>query len=299
MTDTPDNETSVLTEQAARDPARQDTTPTGGAGAGERSPTDNEALLAEAARLASPRHFSRDTGPYRDVIRRLAAALQAASQPLGEPVSILDIAAGMEPFSAGAIYIEGLDLLTFVMEDAPAVTRTITPNVDVLLDMKDRTKVLGWQLWGARIFGQRILEGGDLAEALDAAPTSPTLDAGEGTRAERQRAVLDWCHRAFGASGGDADVPTRGRRFLEEALELFQANGGLHGEAHYLADYVFNRPTGDVAQEIGGVMVTLYALAEVLGLSVEAAEVAEIDRVLSKPIEHFQRRQQEKREAGL
>lgn len=119
------------------------------------------------------------------------------------------------------------------------------------------------------------------------------------TRHERQVAVLEWCHRAFGANGGDADVPTRGRRFLEEALELHQANGGTVEEAHFLVDYVFGRPVGEVPQEIGGVMVTLYALAEVLGVSVEEAEVAEIDRVLSKPIEHFQCRQQEKREAGL
>jgi len=118
-------------------------------------------------------------------------------------------------------------------------------------------------------------------------------------RGRRQAAILDWCHRAFGANGGDADVPTRGRRFLEEALELFQANGGSVEDALRLAWYVFNRPVGEVPQEIGGVMVTLYALAEVLGLSVEECEVAEIDRVLSKPVEYFQKRQQEKREAGL
>jgi len=119
------------------------------------------------------------------------------------------------------------------------------------------------------------------------------------TRDERQTAVFDWCHRAFGTTVSVDDLAERGRRFLEEAIELFQANGGTVEELIKVSGIVFGRPVGEVHQEIGGVMVTLYALAEVLGLSVEECEVAEIDRVLSKPIEHFQARQREKREMGL
>jgi hypothetical protein len=49
----------------------------------------------------------------------------------------------------------------------------------------------------------------------------------------------------------------RSHRFLEEALELAQANGYSRADALTLIDYVFGRPRGDPAQEVGGVMATL------------------------------------------
>ena len=58
-----------------------------------------------------------------------------------------------------------------------------------------------------------------------------------------------------------ADVTERNHRFLEEALELVQSKGCTASEAHQLVDYVFNRPIGEPFQELGGVMVTLAALA--------------------------------------
>ena len=117
-------------------------------------------------------------------------------------------------------------------------------------------------------------------------------------RDARQAQVQQWAVNAFGELA--TTVPERGRRFLEEALELFQSvEGSDAAMAHTLVDYVFGRPVGEPFQEVGGVMVTLMSLAECIGVSVEVAEKTETHRVLSTDVAHFQRRQAEKRAAGL
>jgi len=75
-----------------------------------------------------------------------------------------------------------------------------------------------------------------------------------------------------------ADVPERTHRFLEEALELAQANGCSREEAVALVDYVFNRPTGDPVLEVGGVMVTLAALCGATSISMAEAGERELRR---------------------
>ena len=76
-----------------------------------------------------------------------------------------------------------------------------------------------------------------------------------------------------------ADVIERNQRFLEEAIELVQANGCTADEAHQLVEYVYGRPQGDINQEVGGVMVTLAALCNVAGTDMDAAAEAELARV--------------------
>jgi len=76
-----------------------------------------------------------------------------------------------------------------------------------------------------------------------------------------------------------ADRVERNHRFLEEALELVQANGCTVSEAHQLVDYVFGRAIGDPVQEAGGVMVTLAALCEASGLDMHDAGEVELARV--------------------
>lgn len=74
----------------------------------------------------------------------------------------------------------------------------------------------------------------------------------------------------------------RNFRFLEEALELVQANGCSWAEANEVITYVYDRPKGDVFQEIGGVMMTLAALCVIDGSDMlEAAEV-ELTRIQGK-----------------
>jgi hypothetical protein len=103
------------------------------------------------------------------------------------------------------------------------------------------------------------------------ATNPPVMDGFQGE-------VDRWMVKCFGREIAD-DVPERNHRFLEEALELIQANGATREEAHMLVDYVFDRPVGDVAQELGGVMLTLAALSNASRFYMETAGIVELDRV--------------------
>lgn len=93
-----------------------------------------------------------------------------------------------------------------------------------------------------------------------------------------QKKVKVWMLACFGETISN-DVTERNHRFLEEALELVQALGCTQSEAHQLVDYVFDRPIGEPAQEIGGVMVTLAALCEANSLDMGKDGAAELARV--------------------
>ncbi len=67
----------------------------------------------------------------------------------------------------------------------------------------------------------------------------------------------------------------RTHRFLEEALELAQANQCSREDAISLVDYVFDRPVGEPNLEVGGVMVTLASLCSTSGI--DMAEAGEIE----------------------
>ncbi|ULR87443.1 hypothetical protein [Comamonas sp. B21-038] len=96
-----------------------------------------------------------------------------------------------------------------------------------------------------------------------------------------QQRVQPWMMECFGAEIA-ADRIERNHRFLEEALELVQATGCTQSEAHQLVDYVFGRPVGEPAQEVGGVMVTLAALCLANGLDMHQAGETELARVWTK-----------------
>lgn len=78
------------------------------------------------------------------------------------------------------------------------------------------------------------------------------------------------------------DRQERNHRFLEEALELVQACGATADEAHQLVDYVYGRPAGEPAQEVGGVMVTMAALCLAQGMDMHKAAEAELSRIWTK-----------------
>lgn len=96
-----------------------------------------------------------------------------------------------------------------------------------------------------------------------------------------QRRVNDWMLQCFGADI-TADTRERNHRHLEESLELVQSLGCTESEAEQLVRYVYSRPPGDPQQEIGGVMVTLAALGEAAGHSMEACGEKELARVYDK-----------------
>lgn len=86
--------------------------------------------------------------------------------------------------------------------------------------------------------------------------------------------VYRWLMLTFGEEVAN-DPVERSFRFLEEALELVQANKLTREQAHELVDYVFSRPVGDISQEVGGVAITLAALCS--PLRIDIGEVAELE----------------------
>ena len=107
-------------------------------------------------------------------------------------------------------------------------------------------------------------------------------------RVDFQDRVAPWMQECFGPEIS-ADRLERGDRFLEEALELLQSGGYTPERARALIEYVWARPVGDPAQEVGGVMVTLaaYCLAHDLDMH-EAAEIelshiwTDVDKIRAK-----------------
>jgi hypothetical protein len=96
-----------------------------------------------------------------------------------------------------------------------------------------------------------------------------------------QARVSMWTERCFGEEISK-DKVERNHRFLEEALELVQSLGCTKSEANQLVDYVFGRPSGEPIQELGGVMVTLAALATASNLKIIECGEIELSRVFDK-----------------
>jgi hypothetical protein len=76
-----------------------------------------------------------------------------------------------------------------------------------------------------------------------------------------------------------ADKQERCDRFLEEALELVQASGYTAQRANTLVQYVFNRPVGQLPQEVGGVMVTLAAFCMPHNIDMHECGEIELQRI--------------------
>lgn len=96
-----------------------------------------------------------------------------------------------------------------------------------------------------------------------------------------QARVSDWMLECFGERIA-LDTTERNHRFLEESLELVQSLGCTESEALQLVAYVFGRPTGDPAQEIGGVMVTLAALCATVPRDMDTCAEQELASVWTK-----------------
>lgn len=118
------------------------------------------------------------------------------------------------------------------------------------------------------------------------------------SRDERQARVRQWAVDTFGPQTAN-DPGERIRRFAEEAVELVQAAGLPKQALLDLVNYVYSRPAGEPEQEVGGVSFTLLAYCEHQGFSAEELEQREVERVLSKPREHFRARQDAKAAAGV
>lgn len=117
-------------------------------------------------------------------------------------------------------------------------------------------------------------------------------------RTKRQQVVGRWAINAFGEAEAKG-ITQRSLRLLEEAAEAAQAGGVNIEKAIELLLYVWNRPPGELSQEIGGVGVTLLALAQAMEVDADDCERDEVGRILSKPIEYFRERNKAKNDAGF
>lgn len=96
-----------------------------------------------------------------------------------------------------------------------------------------------------------------------------------------QKRVEEWLVECFGPLKIHQRV-RRVFRFTEEAIELAQAFGCSKEEVEQLVEYVYGRPKGLHAQEIGGVMTTLAALCAQYGHDMFACAETELSRIWSR-----------------
>jgi hypothetical protein len=115
-------------------------------------------------------------------------------------------------------------------------------------------------------------------------------------QAPYQDRVGSWMLACFGQAIA-ADCKERNHRFLEEALELVQSCGCTADEAKQLVDYVYGRPVGEIAQEVGGVMVTLAALCLAQDVDMQKCAEDELARIWTK-VEQIRAKQAAKPKAS-
>lgn len=125
------------------------------------------------------------------------------------------------------------------------------------------------------------------------------------TREPIQERIARWLTETLSEESEEAGLSPldnreeRAVRFVEEALELAQAIGVDRDQLHRLVDYVMNRPVGEVAQEIGGSMLTLYAVSAACGVDADAQAMKEVKRVETPEIRAKVRRRQKEKRAAL
>lgn len=162
-------------------------------------------------------------------------------------------------------------------------------SIDALLDLADAKALVphgmdkGSHAYRLLVASRHRLPYFDKDRELEN-PPGETTRSGEGGQAGEgfQAGVDKWMDACFGEAI-KADQLERGDRFCEEALELCQTMPGFTADrAHALVDYVFSRDVGDRYQEVGGVMVTLAALCNTVGLSINEEATRELMRVWTK-----------------
>ena len=116
-------------------------------------------------------------------------------------------------------------------------------------------------------------------------------------RDARQAKVAEFVRTRFGEL--NMDRKERAARMLEEAFEIAQAEGMTVAEVARLGNYVYSKPIGEPSQEAAGAGVALLAYCTCIGVSADAVEAAEVERIYSKPSAYFRQRQNLKAAAGV
>jgi phosphoribosyl-ATP pyrophosphohydrolase len=94
-------------------------------------------------------------------------------------------------------------------------------------------------------------------------------------------------------------LPERGTSVGEEGIETMQACGATREQAHALVDMVYDKPVGELRQEIAGVGFTLLALCANRGLRLDEVLAAELKRFKSKDPKHYRDKQKLKAALGV
>lgn len=110
--------------------------------------------------------------------------------------------------------------------------------------------------------------------------------------------VGQWVLRTFGEKVL-YDQEERGLRHVEEAIELAQALNVSRDRVLRLVNVVYDKPVGEVEQEIAGSLVTLLALGNALKINVLAAGEKEVVRIENLPPDYFRKRNIAKAAAGV
>jgi NTP pyrophosphatase (non-canonical NTP hydrolase) len=109
-----------------------------------------------------------------------------------------------------------------------------------------------------------------------------------------QQRVDDWMRQCFD-DPAKRSKKERAMRFMEESVELAQAAGLSLAEISEVMLYVFDRPVGELRQEVGGVQVTLAALCNEFGIDMIDQAIEEIHRIEQpEAIERVRAKQAEK-----
>jgi hypothetical protein len=116
-------------------------------------------------------------------------------------------------------------------------------------------------------------------------------------RQRRQEECAKWVRETFGEASL-TNVQTRIARFMEEAIELAQAEDFPKERLHALVEFVYDRAKGVPFQEVGGVSTTLLSYCASVGIDADDAEDIELRRVQLLDPERFRRRQAEKDAIG-
>ncbi|UQA71923.1 hypothetical protein K1516_07385 [Stenotrophomonas maltophilia] len=227
-------------------------------------------------------HHEYDIGGRPELLACVADAL-AARQPVGEPVAFQ--LAGSEPL--WCLHVLGMDDVHPAPSKAHAEKAAAWHNEQfkdqaARLGISIEAKVVPWPHSAeshadgvAEFIPQWLIPQWQLdALEANAKPTAQAVDLGQ----TFQAGVAEWMGQCFLPSLY-SNMTERGDRLLEEVLELLQAHSYDKARVPTLVDYVFGRPVGDPAQEVGGVMVTLAGYCWVAGLDMHDAGDAELARI--------------------
>ena len=142
-----------------------------------------------------------------------------------------------------------------------------------------RTQIANLSVWAGKAHPEQQLV--DLAHVLAILDTAQEAVPTEAGAEPFQSRVQSWLHECFGPEIS-GDRLERSDRLLEEVFELLQSSDYPRERIASLSSYVWSRPKGEPAQEVGGVMVTLAGYCLAHGIDMHDAGETELARVWTK-----------------